>query len=109
MPGPITPDAALASAALALEQQLLALDAALVPQQFSAASTDGKISAVASASGDLVSLAIHASLLTPAAGPSLPAALMPIINAALGAGQTKARADLRALAVAASLPGFPPQ
>jgi DNA-binding protein YbaB/chitodextrinase len=109
MPGPTTPDTALASAAAALETQLLALDDALVPQEFSAASGDGKINATASASGDLVALTIHPSLLTPAAGPGLPAALMPVINAALTAGQSKARADLKALVAGFSLPGFPAQ
>ena len=109
MPGPTTPDAALASAAAALEKQLLDLDASLVPQQIAAGSSDGKIVVLISVSGEVLSMTIHASLLTPAAGPGLPAALKPVINLALSAGQTKARADLKTLVAGFSLPGFPAQ
>jgi DNA-binding protein YbaB len=109
MPGPTTPDAALASAAAALEQQLLALDAALVPQQIAVGSSDGKIVMLVSVGGDVISLTIHSSLLTPAAGPGLAAALMPVIDRGLSAMHTKAGEDLEALVASFSLPGFPAQ
>src|SRR5262245_31444169 len=98
MPGPTTPDPALADAAAELERQLLALDEALAAQFFDTSSGDGNITARASAAGDLVSLTISAARLTPVAGPGLPGALIPVLNNVIAQGQNQAGLDLAARA-----------
>ncbi len=109
MPTPLPNPATLLNGIFTLQRRLADLERGFFTQRYSAASSDGKIQAVADGLGRLTSLTIDPSLVASLNAPTLADRVKTVINAALTAANQATQAAMRTAALTLSLPGLPAQ
>lgn len=105
LPNPTT----LIDGLMTLERALASLEQGFAGQNYTAASNDAKIHAVANGLGRLVSVTIDSSLVVSVAAQTLADRVKDVINSALTASNTATQAAMATAAKTLAIPGLPAQ